>query len=101
MASPLTSSHLPVPSRTCVSSSVIVPSERGPMFRRRLPFLLTISIRLVMTYCAVLKVLPFAYPQELLPTASSVCQGRRRTESSLPLSRSRTATPCGEDLSHL
>ncbi len=44
MASPLTSSHLPIPKRISWASCGIVPSDRGPILSNRQPFLLTMSM---------------------------------------------------------
>ena len=66
----------PTASSTCCTSSGMVPSERGPIFIRRLPFLLTTSTSWCTMNTGVLKVSCSMYPHDLLLTEVSVCQTR-------------------------
>ena len=53
LRSPLTASHLPISNKIACSGSGMVPSGRGPMFRSKFPFLLTMSTRSSISASAV------------------------------------------------
>jgi hypothetical protein len=78
------------------TSSGIVPSDLGPTFKSRLPFLLTTSTSSSMSDFASQYLSFCMYPQDRILTEVSVCQGRRRIPSSLPRSISSTAAFSGK-----